>query len=269
MLDEDAAGRLRADGYLVLRRAFDPEPLSVEMNRAFAEGLPAHDSGIQIGDVEVRYLPMMCERTPRSLLLLDALAGPAAQLLGRAVLPVRAKGSRHFGDSGWHRDSDLDIPSIGFVAYLESLDAGNGALRVVPGSHQGDKFTGGPSVDPARISSEDAEATGTEPGDVIAFDSHLTHGSIGGDVRRQWRVDFVVDPIGDVEDTLVRTYFERLYPVDWDGGYNVDAYPSYGPSWQRASRPWTERLRVLGVYDLADAQENAVRGHRARSSPSR
>ncbi len=261
VLDEDAVRQFRATGFLVLRGAFDPAPLSDEIDRSLSDGLRSPEAAIKFESVEVRYLPMMCERTPVSLSLLDAFAGPAAQLLGRPVLPMRAKGSRYIGDSAWHRDSDLDVPSIGFVAYLESLDGGNGALRVQPGSHR-DASAELPSDVEGRGSIAHTETLETEAGDVIAFDEHLAHGSVGGEIRPQWRVDFVADPADDYEEALVRSYFSRLFQADWDCGYDVDRYPNYDPHWRKRGRPWTERLRELGAYDLADAQEDAVRAQR-------
>ena len=87
------------------------------------------------GTVTFRYVPMMCERTPVSVGLIDRYAVIAAELLGRPVLPGRAKGTWYQSDTGWHRDSVGDIASLGVLAYLEPLDAATGALRVVPGSH--------------------------------------------------------------------------------------------------------------------------------------
>ena len=251
MLDDDARARFRADGFVVLRRAFDPKPVADEIDRAFADGLiETADVNSGSGGVEFRCVTMTCERTPLSLALLDALAEPAAELLGRAVLPVRAKGTRYFGASGWHRDSDLDIPSIGFVAYLEVVGAESGALRVRPGSHVG------------KVSVDDAYIVATEPGDIVAFDEHLIHGSVGGRDRRQWRVDFVIDPVGADEEAVVRGYFARIYAVGWDSGCDVDLFPSYGAHWRSAQRPWTTRLEALGVYDRADEQEDAMRRNR-------
>src|SRR5262245_12336874 len=104
----------RAAGYLVLRDAFDPVALSEEMERAFAEGLPASGNVRRPPGVEFRFLPMMNARTPLSLSLLDALAVPAAELLGRPVLPGRAKGTRYAANTAAHRDSDVDLPSMAF-----------------------------------------------------------------------------------------------------------------------------------------------------------
>ena len=95
----------------------------------------------------------------------------------------------------------------------------------------------------------------TQPGDVIVFDEHLFHSSFGGGVRRQWRIDFLRDPIGAEAESLTRKYFQALYPADWDGGYDSQRYPSYSDHWRRSARTAVAVLGRLGVYDLAATQE--------------
>jgi len=249
-VDDQTIARFRNDGYAVMPRAFDPSKLSAEVDEALTSGLRADgDLNTGAGGVEFRSVVMMCELTPVSLALLDTLSVLAAELLGRRVLPGRAKGTRYFGSSGLHADSDVTIPSLGFVGYLEPVDASSGALRVVPRSHRHE----------GAASSIDARALVTVPGDLIVFDEHLTHGSVGGAVRRQWRVDFVADPVDGAEEALVRASFARLFDPDWDGGDDVDRYPSYGAYWQTLDRPWTARLGALGVYELAARHASAVR----------
>jgi hypothetical protein len=265
-LDEELTARFRTSGYVVLERFFDAERLSAEVDRALAEGcLPDSNSGItgSAGN-SFQYVPMMDARTPASLSLIDELADAAAELLARKVLPVRAKGTRYFGATGWHRDSDLDVASVGFLAYLDRLDAGTGALRVLPGSHRS-RPEPEPEGTPGR---EDiGEAIETDPGDVIALDEHLYHASIGGLDRRQWRVDYVADRVGESEEECVRGYFAGIFPPDWDGRYDADLYPSYGSFWRSLNRPWLGRLDELGVYELAGIQESAMRARARPSAP--
>jgi hypothetical protein len=242
-------------GFVVLRRAFDPEPLSEEIDRAFHEGSRAA-FGVNVAgaDVTGRYIPMMCERTPVSLSLLDEFALVATQLLDTPVLPVRAKGVLYFGSTNWHRDSDHDLVSVGCVGYLESLRAHNGALRVLPASHRGrlaaslgDRVEGLAPLPGLAIESE--------PGDVIVFDEHLFHASSGGKDRRQWRVDYVADPVDAAQEAAVREYFARLFVPGWDGGYDADRYPTYGAHWRASGRPWLARLDHLGAHVAAAAEE--------------
>jgi hypothetical protein len=73
------------------------------------------------------------------------------------------------------------------------------------------------------------------------------------------RVDYVRDPVGSKEEARVRSYFASIFPPEWDGGYDVDQYPSYGPDWLASGRPAVARLSELGVYDLTDTQEAFAR----------
>jgi hypothetical protein len=216
------------------------------------------------GQIQGQYVPMMSAETPHSLALLDEFQALAATLLGGSVLPVRAKGVRYFRSTPWHADSAHEVASVGFAAYLEPLHADNGALRVVPGSHHRESG----EIMRAYLASLGSAATvaslpgfpiATAPGDVIAFDEHLLHASTGGTTRCQWRVDYVRDPNSAHEDKAVHRYFADIFPPDWDGGYDVDRFPSYGAHWRESGRQAVERLRALGVYALADAQESFAR----------
>ena len=253
MLTDADVTRFTDAGFVVLRNVFDPAPPLDEVDRALNDGLTSRPGS---AGGAFRYLPMMCERTPESLALLDQLDEPAAQLLGRPVIPLRAKGTRYSGGTAWHRDSEVDVDSIGCVAYLEPHRAGTGALRVVPGSHR----------DPS-LGESSAEAVETAPGDVIAFDEHLLHASFGGVDRHQWRVDFLADPDA-AEETQLRSCLVTSFDPTWDGGYDADRYPSYGAAWLSSGRPWVARLRELGVYALAAAQEAGMAARSTSSPPT-
>jgi hypothetical protein len=270
MVSDAQVSYFRAFGFVVLRRAFDPGPLSEEVDRALRDGIPRPREVATGGGIRFRYVPMMCEHTPLSLSLLDRFALPAAKLLGAPVLPVRAKGVLYSGATGWHSDSDHAVASVGFAGYLEPLGADSGALRVLPGSHRpalgeavGAYAAGLTEGAPeARVAALPGFPVHTEPGDVIAFEEHLYHASAGGQNRRQWRVDYVAEPTGAEEEDRVRAYYGSTYPPDWDGGYDVDRYPSYGKHWLSSGRPWIERLGRLGVYQAAAAGEAFTRSRR-------
>jgi hypothetical protein len=250
------------DGFVVLAGAFNPDPLVREMDSAFEDGFRGTvrlNTGL--AQNVFRYVPMMCERTPCSVALVSELAGVAAELLGRQVLPVRAKATEYFGDTMWHRDSDLPIAaSIGLLAYVETIEAHSGALQVLRGSHDAPADSTPPTPGPG--DPEAAEPVPTKAGDIIALDERLWHSSQGGRVRRQWRVDFVIDPVTDSEDRLVRDYFAGIFQPGWDGGYDVVRYPSYGEYWRESEPGWAGRLRDLGALELAQAEEDAVRSKR-------
>jgi len=250
-VDADRRGQLDAAGYLVLRREIDPVPLSAEVDAVLRDAFAAEDH-VNAGAVgnRFRYVPMMCERTPVSLDLVVRFAALAEELLGASVLPGRAKGTEYVGSTPWHRDADGAVRSIGIAAYLEPLQRASGGLQVRPGSHRGAHIGG-------------AVALTTEPGDVVAFDERLFHASEGGGTRRQWRVDFVADVV-DVADVAggagaLRRYYADQYPSGWDGGYDVERYPSYGAHWRSIDERWNARLGALGAYAAAAAHEASVR----------
>jgi len=95
------------------------------------------------------------------------------------------------------------------------------------------------------------------------LDEHLWHASAGGRDRRQGRVDYFADPAGAgaPAERDARGYISDTFPPDWDGGYDGERYPTYGPHFLASGRPSVERLRALGAVAAAHAQE----GTRARN----
>src|SRR6185503_18286966 len=240
-LYECARFELDAFGFVVLRQFFDPAPLAAE----------------------IQYVPMMTAETPVSLSLLDRAETVAAAVFGGPVIPTRAKGTRYHGETPWHTDSELPLRSVGFLAYLEPVGSDSGALRVIPGSHhpQFGEARRGMDATGLRDPSLPAHVVATDPGDMVLLDERVLHASVGGGVRRQWRVDYLGMP-GHAEVDLTRSDFAGIYTPDWDGGYDVDRYPSYGPDWRQSSRMAVARLEALGVYELATAQEAFMRSQR-------
>lgn len=108
----------------------------------------------------------------------------------------------------------------------------------------------------------------TDPGDVIIFDEHLYHASRGGGARRQWRVDYIAAPADDEERAASAGYLASLFSPSWDGGYDVDQFPTYGEYWRRSRPQWHAALDTLGACAAADAEETAARS-RTRSRDDR
>lgn len=252
-------------GYVVLRGYFDPEPLSAEVDRSLGDAFVG-DGVLTTGAARnwFRYVPLMCERTPLSLALAEQLVDTARDLLSSPVLPGRSKGTEYHGLTAWHRDADGPPRSIGVLCYLDGLDRHTGALQVIPGS----QHPGYGGFIQAYLDSQGhvpAISVETSPGDALVIDERLFHASSGGVVRRQWRVDFIADS-GGGDDDLTR-YYARQHQLGWDGGYDVDLFPSYGPQWQAGNPRWTQRLRELGVFEAVATEEQLMRT--ARSRPGR
>ena len=256
--------RFRTFGFVVIRQFFDARLIAAEIDHVMQHGRKSSLETSPSAQIYFQYVPMMTAETPASLALLDRTETIAATLFDSPVLPTRAKGVRYSGNSSWHTDSDLPIASLGIVTYFESLREDSGALRVLPGSHRAEFAN---SLRSLGISGKPAEtlpshAILTDPGDIIVFDEHLFHASFGGEIRRQWRVDYIADPANAEAEEQARVYFRELYRPDWDGGYDVDRYPSYGSDWVQSPRRAVARLEALGVYELAARQEAFSRSRR-------
>ena len=261
-LTRQSADAFQTFGFVVLRRFFEPSPLAAEIDSVMADGPGADVS--RSGDIRFQYVPMMTAETPVSLSLLDRAETVAAALLDGPVLPTRAKGVRYFGDTPWHTDSDSPLRSVGFLAYLEPVGVESGALRVLPGSHYPQVRDAIRALGAAGLAAPELpdHVVATEPGDMILLDEHLFHASFGGGTRRQWRVDYVKAPVGAEAEHHTKSYFASTYAPDWDGSYDVDRYPSYGPDWLDSRRPAVAQLEALGVYELAAVQEAFMRSRR-------
>lgn len=262
----DAVGvsHFRTFGYVLLRGVLDPRALGDELRESLRVGTRAP---VDTSVARVQYVPMQSERTPESLRLLLRLEPLAQALLGGPVLPLRAKGMRYHGSTRWHADSTSTVASVGFAAYLEPLDSDSGALRVLPGTQHPALGAAvarhlaalGSCSDDACIEALPGVSLRTEPGDVIAFDEHLFHASRGGGRRHQWRVDYLRAPTAPAEEQAVRDYLAGIFPVGWDGGYDPDAFPSFGAAWLASGHPAVEALRTLGALDLAAGHEAFLR----------
>src|SRR5262249_35101895 len=148
-----------------------------------------------IDGISGHYLPMAARVTPVSASLVcddPRFIDAARQLLSGPVIPECPEGVLYFAEAGWHTDDGIGVHGVKFAAYLDPLNAGTGALRLVPGSHhpeQGARLAAYARRQPPAQSDADAAAcrasvpghvAATTPGDVIAFDLHTWHASFGG-----------------------------------------------------------------------------------------
>jgi Phytanoyl-CoA dioxygenase (PhyH) len=255
-------------GYLEQR---ETAALGKELGDALRDAFGAHFfQRPTTGGIEGHYLPMMSRhRTPISLALVEdpRFLGAARRLLDAPVLPSYAEGVLLFGQAGFHYDDGTGSKGVKFVAYLEPLTAQTGALRLMPGSHHSDfaaSLTGWERRNPAldaeglrrQLGGIPCHVAETRPGDVIAFDWHTWHASIGGTDRRQWTISYAKDPRTSEETRRLQDFFQSSVPKG-DEPYDHAAYPCYDQHWlvadpahpERANL--TERMRELGMFEIA------------------
>jgi hypothetical protein len=283
VITDEHVDHYRTFGFVILRRQLDGhvvERLSAEMDAAFRVALgPRYDERPDSGGISGHYLPAMsCRSTPVSLQIVEQLHPVARRLLGSDVLPAPAEAILLFDRAPWHDDTGFEVTAVKFAAYLEPLDAGNGALRVLPGSH-GDPFAGLARMFDRRVTAQTAAdvvqaverlpsfVCDTEPGDVIAFDLRLLHASIHGRDRRQWTVTYYRDPVSPEETREVRAALLDEVAADYGswGEYDPREYPFFDPEWIAGLEgTWrartVARLRELGVLDAAARSSSEVPG---------
>lgn len=196
-LTADQISRFDQDGYLVLKNRI-PAPLLARLQAAadgwIADGRAVNPTGDDAGDYHyaqrggqqrmfrVDYLHSKGRSASLELLGSPAVLGIAESLAGPNVVPTYE--SLVFKDEGdgapidWHQDAvhprthrifNIDV-------YLDASRAGEGALRVAPGSHLA-------PVDVCQLQEEYGwDAPGViqvelEPGDVLVHDVMIVHGS--------------------------------------------------------------------------------------------
>ncbi|MFD6693687.1 phytanoyl-CoA dioxygenase family protein [Micromonospora aurantiaca (nom. illeg.)] len=251
-------------GFLVLRGFLSAElnaELEAEVRRSLSENYTIEPSAHRrpaTGDDSV-FLPMMGPRTPvsRALVADERLVEIAQVLLGGGVIPKPAKGNFYNDASFWHSDSlSRDLQAIKVVTYFDALDGPSGALQVMPGSHWPDLFDKLAAFRAAWpwSTGTDSEAVeerwwpgqvlATQPGDVIIFDVHLWHASLGGRDRTQWSVSYVAEPTNDQERDAVRAYLMSFMEAGHE--YNDENYPYFDPDWATDDTgPFARGLRAI------------------------
>lgn len=270
MFDIDQIAHFRAFGFVVLRGLLDEREtadLTAEVTAGLTDAfgdLGTDTDPDRSGGIRGDYLPLTVDRAPLSQALVaddPRFYQGAAELLGTLVVPTPPIATCFTSNAGWHTDQGPAVGGVKFLAHLQPRTAADGALRVIPGSHDpgfafrlrsfwaadpaGQGFPGWPVP---------AVVLETEPGDVIAFDVHLCHSSAGGHHRLAWTIEYLPWPgIADPERSAT------VRDLVLDAGFDNEAYDrDRWPTW----REWVagadaspsrllavQRLRLLGVLD--------------------
>jgi Phytanoyl-CoA dioxygenase (PhyH) len=229
VLTQEQIDHFRTFGFVVLPAALDGEALGgliEEIDAAIAAAGPRDAEG---GGHAGHYVPAGDRGV--SATLVRRFQPFAERLLGREAFPAAPHEIMFFGEAGWHVDLGPDVPALKVAVYLETLDARNGALRVLPATHMipQAQLAALHRVNPHHVPCHVIES---RPGDAIVFHMHLWHAALNGNDRRQWSVEYFAFP----EDDRDRAELQRLAP-EW----NED--PAWGPVYAAD----LERLRTAKV----------------------
>lgn len=278
MLSTAQIDHFRTFGFVALRGflADYTEPLRVEVDAALRDAYSATYDQRVIDGISGHYLPMASRLTPISTSLIcdDPLLVDAAEtLFGGPVIPECPEGVLYFDQAGWHDDDGVGVAGVKFATYFDPLDAGTGALRFIPCSHHpgvGAKVRAfdrsharapsdaGDAVFAHHLAAFPGVVVATQPGDLVAFDLHTWHATVGGRDRLAWNIVYQRCP--ETGEQTARTLasmadgFEQAFR-----GFDRDRYPIWrdwladAPSHSKRSI-LAGRMRAAGVLDLAGAE---------------
>lgn len=279
MLSSAQIDRFRTFGFVALPGLLGAaltEELGAEVEAAIRDAYAATYDERVIDGISGHYVPMASGLTPVSTSLVcdsPLLIDTAEKLLDGPVIPECPEGVLYFDQAGWHDDDGIGVTGVKFATYFEPLEADRGALRFVPCSqHPGvgarlrafnQSHARAPSGASDAVLTEHLAAfpgvvVATQPGDVVAFDLHTWHASVGGRDRLAWSIVYLRCPetneqrertqrsMGDSFEQVFRGLDRDRYPVwrDW----LADA-PSHPRRAQIAGR-----MRAAGVLALPGAE---------------
>ncbi len=254
-LSEQQLNLFRDFGFLIFRQLLSPEE-TAQYSREFNTGLNAWIDGGQHDGKSRHYASLMEEKSPfiAGLAHDPRFVDVAEQLLGKDALAIAVDGNYMVGDTLWHPDTrSLDYAAVKFCIYPDPLNGSNGALRVIPGSHQ-DPFHSQISLDPEaayHLSQADVPSYTFEsqPGDVLVFNVALWHAAFGGgNHRRQGVVVYYEDPDTPAATAAIQEQMRGNHRAFAQVGRQM-----YGPYWRAIDDPhhqrWIRRLDELEALE--------------------
>lgn len=264
----------RTFGFVILRDhlAETIAALRTEVGAALRHAFGATYDARVVGGIAGHYLPMASRYTPTSTSLIcddPRLIAVAEALLDGPVILECPEGNLYFGEAGWHADDGVGVQGVKFAVYFDELGAANGALRLMPGSHhpeQHARLTRYRNVTCRRERAGEATArelgfpgyvADTRPGDVICFDVHTWHASLGGHDRLVWTIVYQRCPESADERERAQRSFHDSYEQA-PRGFDRDRYPIWrdwvaGAEHHPRRVPVIERMRSAGVLGLEGA----------------
>ena len=161
----------KPDGHFTLELNQDNEPVSGRLHKV---------QGVCVAEPRLRALAAHAQITDRAAQLLDA---ESLDVFGTKFFPKLAGGgtSTHWHQDNYYFGTNTDR-ILSCAIYYEDTDAGNGCLRVAPGSHRSQdiaehrRIDGGFGME-TDVADEDAVDVCVPAGTVVFFSANLLHGT--------------------------------------------------------------------------------------------
>ena len=194
MIDRE---RLHRDGYVLLRGAIPGEWLA-DLRAAFDAGVRPSDQWPVPRGWDWRHSLLDLDPTIQAVCRLPDVLAAAGTLIGERFFLAQVEGReplRGGGQQKLHRDLSADRPgdTVNAIAYFDDYGPGNGATRLVPGSHRP-----APEAPPFDFEDESAavQLEGSA-GDILVFDADLVHAGTRnptGARRRSILIGYFAEP---------------------------------------------------------------------------
>lgn len=190
--------QLHRDGYVLLRRAIPAEWLD-DLRAAFDAGVRPPDQWPVPRGADWRHSLLDFDAKIQAVCRLTEVLAVAGELIGERFFLAQVEGREPLAGGGHqrlHRDLSAQRPgdSVNALAYFDDYGPGNGATRLVPGSHRPER--GAPPFD-FDDESRSVQLAGSA-GDILVFDVDLVHaGSLNasGTRRRSILISYFSEPL--------------------------------------------------------------------------
>ncbi|WP_443191093.1 phytanoyl-CoA dioxygenase family protein [Pseudomonas indica] len=223
--------QLHREGYALLRRAIPAEWLD-DLRVVFDAGVKPSEQWPVPRGMDWRHSLLDVEAKVQAVCRLPQLLAVVGELIGERFFLSQVEGREPLAGGGYqqlHRDLSAQRPgdSVNALAYFDDYGPGNGATRIVPGSHRPQQ--GEPPFD-LQDESRSVQLSGTA-GDILVFDADLVHaGSLNstGARRRSLLISYFAEPLyaAHLETASLRGIrmdtAERFDPADFDLGEMPD-----------------------------------------------
>lgn len=167
--------QIQRDGYAMLRRSIPAEWLD-DLRSVFDAGVRPSDQWPVPRGPGWRHSLLDLDSKVQAVCRLPALLSVVGALIGERFFLAQVEGREPLagaGHQGLHRDLSAQRPgdTVSALAFFDDFGPGNGATRIVPGSHRPAQNAMPCDVDEEARS---IQLTG-DAGDILVFDADLLH----------------------------------------------------------------------------------------------
>ena len=195
MIDRD---QLHRDGYALLRGAIPAERLD-DLRAAFDAGVKPSDQWPVPRGAGWRHSLLDLDPQVQAVCRLPAVLAVVGDLIGERFFLSQVEGRETLAGGGQqtlHRDLFAQRPgdTVNAIAYFDDYGPGNGATRIVPGSHR--PAQGEPPFN-FLDESRSVQLSGSA-GDILVFDADLVHAATlnpTGARRRSILIGYFAEPL--------------------------------------------------------------------------